>query len=449
MASVAAVEDYPRISLVREPEHRLSYVLAHFDYVLLALALSLYAWGLLLIHSATVSHHGFRFVSRQLAWGGIGLVVMLLVAWCPGRWLRRWSFLMWLLCLGGVLLVYSHGTVAYGARRWLSFGPFRLQPSEFLKVALIVRLASLAASHHGRINTPSAFIHMTAVGGVTFVAILKQPDLGTAMVAAAVTAAILFVSGLDAVFFTSIAALGIVPMAMAVLLTYLHRPVAAASTAPFMVVTAVCGLVLVLAGRFWSLPFTRPSCVIPVTLCVMAGMALSPLIWSKLNPYQRKRLTTFLEPQKDARGAGYNLIQSRIAIGSGGVWGKGLWRGTQNMLGFLPHKHTDFIFSVLAEEMGFMGVAGMLVLMALFLFRAVMICLRAATPFDFYLGCGVVTLFAMHFLVNMGMTMGLMPITGLPLLLVSYGGSALISSFCCIGLLMNVCVSRAVIEDSM
>jgi rod shape determining protein RodA len=256
----------------------------------------------------------------------------------------------------------------------------------------------------------------------------------------AVTGGIVFVAGVDLVLFSCLFCLGALPLLAP--LFYLAAGWSI-SYGTSMYIAVACFLGLVFAAVVSWLADLQVSLGAPVlvTLALISGLMAGPFVFQKLNPYQRKRITSFLQPEADPKGSGYNLIQSRIAIGSGGLTGKGLLRGSQNVLGFLPHKHTDFIFSVLGEEFGFVGVSALIGTLVFLLFRCIVISFSAADNFSMLVGVGITCMFTFHFLVNIGMTIGLMPITGLPLLMVSYGGSSLLTSMFCIGILTNISIN--------
>jgi rod shape determining protein RodA len=285
-------------------------------------------------------------------------------------------------------LVLVLGHTAMGAQRWINIGPFVFQPSEFAKLIIIVTLADFLAGREGKLRNLKELIPCFVFVGVPMVLILLQPDLGTSLVFIAVLFGMLFIAA--------------------------GRPL------------LVCGIfgagLLGAIGMVWAhLKFGT---------------------WIPLHDYQLKRLIIFLDPWSDIQGAGYHVIQSQIAIGSSGFWGKGLMRGTQSFLEFLPIRHTDFIFSVLAEEFGFLGVLLLLTLFAVFLYRGVRIAAESRDLFGTLMAVGVVSMFAFHILVNIGMTVAIMPVTGLPLPLVSYGGSNMITNLAAIGVLLNIYLRR-------
>lgn len=416
-------------------------VLAGLDWLLIAAVMGLVALGLVLIYSATFRHFDTTFVQRQMTWFVAGSLVAAVVVAIPDYTFRRFAEVLFAGSLFLVLLVYVFGTKAYGAQRWLPVMGIRIQPSEFLKVATILLLAKYAERFRERINAPVALLTLGGIAGLAFVVILKQPDLGTAMAVTAITGGIVFVAGMDWVLMACLFCLGAVPLACPLVCIGLDWPVTHASVVPLALGIVLLFALVAVVARLGRMPIPLLTPLL-ICLALVAGILASPVVFHKLNPYQRQRLTSFLQPDADPRGSGYNLIQSMIAIGSGGLTGKGLYRGSQNVLGFLPHKHTDFIFSVLGEEWGFWGVVLLVLLIVLLLARSLLIAAAARDAFGTFVAVGITSMFAFHFLVNIGMTLGMMPITGLPLLFVSYGGSALMSAMFCVGLLLNVSLRR-------
>lgn len=423
---------------MRPPRVRSSLIelLSTLDLPLLAAVFSLMGMGLVLIHSATFPVHGHVMALKQMVWIAIGLVVFLGVSAVPVTTLRHYAPGIWLGCLVMVLLTYGLGVEAFGARRWLALGGgLRFQPSEFLKLGTILMQARCAAEFV-EAEDQGKFLPLTAMAVVTavsFVVIAKQPDLGTAATCFAVAGGMLLVMGMPIWSLVSLVLMGALPVGLPALMAWLERPVSIEVTMPLVLaLTALFLLILGLARLFRiDLVLWKPTLIY---LASAVGMLLGPRVWSALNPYQRLRLTGFLAPELDPRGSGYNLIQSLIAIGSGGIWGQGLGRGTQTNLGFLPHKHTDFIFSVCGEQLGFAGVVVLLGLFLLVFGRLLWLATRAATDFGALVITGVASLLAFQALVNLSMALGMAPITGIPLPFVSYGGSALIGYWMLLGL---------------
>ena len=317
-------------------------------------------------------------VQRQLIRFGIAYGLMLLLAQVPIHHLQRWT--PWLFGVGIVLLVavLLAGDVGKGAQRWLDLGVIRFQPSEMMKLAVPLMVAWFLAEN----PLPPSFGRVVVAGLLIIVPVLliaKQPDLGTALL-----------------------------------------------------ITTAGGFTLFLAGMSWRL-----------VLSLAAGAAaLAPGLWYLMHDYQRQRVLTFLNPESDPLGAGYHIIQSKIAIGSGGLYGKGWLNGTQSHLEFLPERHTDFIFAVFSEESGFVGV---LLLLALYLFvvmRGLFIATHAQDSFSRLVAGSITLTFFFYVFVNIGMVSGLLPVVGVPLPLISYGGTSMVTIMCGFGILMSIHTRR-------
>jgi len=322
------------------------------------------------------------WASRQMTRFAIALVAMVAAALIDIRYWFRSAYWIYGIALLLIVAVDVHGRAGLGAQRWISIGTFQLQPSEIMKIALVLALAryfhGLSAENAGRIRyliVPALLILApTAL-------VLKQPDLGTAMMLLAAGAILFFLGGV----------------------------------------------------RLWVFG-----------VGALAAAATAPLAWSMLRDYQKTRLYTFLQPDRDPLGAGYHILQSKIALGSGGLWGKGFLLGTQSHLSFLPEKQTDFIFTMIAEEFGLVGSATLLALYVLVIFYAFAIALRSRSQFGRLLGLGIAVNFFLYAFINMAMVMGLIPVVGVPLPLVSYGGTAMVTVMLGFGLLMNTGIHRDV-----
>ncbi len=322
------------------------------------------------------------WAERQIWRLGAGLVLLLVIALVDLRvWLAA-SFPIYAVVLALLVAVPYFGTSAGGARRWLEFGGgIQLQPSELMKVSLVMALG--AYFHYcadGKISKPLYLIVPLVLVAVPAALIVKQPDLGTAALILVVGLAVIFQAGVHWAYFV---AGGI----------------------------AVCS----------ALPF----------------------LWHTLRDYQKERIYTFLDPERDPLGAGYHILQSKIAVGSGGLEGKGLMGGTQSQLNFLPEKHTDFIFTTLAEELGLIGASGLLGLYALLLAFGVYTAWRAESRFGQLVAGGVTFMFFLYIFINVAMVTGLVPVVGVPLPLVSYGGTALLTLMAGLGLVLNVALHRS------
>lgn len=370
--------------------------LRHFDYLLLAAVLGLVGFGMVMIYSATHSDpqlaSPFYYVKVQALATVMGAAAMIAVAFIDFRGLQAYRRQIYFGIIIMVLVVYVVGTAAQGSQRWINLGFFNLQPSELAKVGMILAVSAYLAerSQEGL----DARTTMATLGYMLPPALLIffQPDIGTMLVIVAVTMALLFVSGTRILHF------------------------------------AVLGLG-VGVGLFMVLK------VLP-----MIGIQI-------FKPYQVDRLLVFLHPDTDIGGSGYHLLQSKIAIGSGMVVGKGLYNGTQTQLNFLPEHHTDFIFSVLGEELGFIGGAILLLLYMVVIWRGLRIAVISETLFGALVAAGVVTMLLFQIFVNIGMTIGIMPITGIPLPFMSYGGSAMVANMVAIGLLESIHVRSRMAGD--
>ncbi len=360
------------------------------DWLAVLLAAILLGTGLSFIYSASWRGEEMGIVGswfrRQIWWAALGTVLATALAAVDYRFWIRTAWWLYLAALGLLALVLVVGTKVYGAYRWLNVFGVLVQPSEFAKVALVVLLARVLG---GGALAPRSFGTL-AVGlllmALPFLLILVEPDLGTAMVLVPTTAIMLFAAGA----------------------AFRH----------------LAGLALLGVGGI--------------------GLALSPLGHFLLSDYQHERILTFLDPSRDPLGSGWNALQSAIAVGSGGFWGKGFLNGSQNVLGFLPRtvSPTDFIFPVLAEEKGFIGASALLLVFAFLLTRYLRTAWTAGDPAGSLLATGIAGLLFCHVFVNVGMTIGLLPITGLPLPFVSSGGSFMVSTLAGFGLVQSVHVRR-------
>ena len=353
--------------------------LRRIDFVLLSASLAIIFYSLIVISSAThVNTPGeerYWFVERQGIFAAVNIVIAILFLNFDYRGLQQYGKQLYIFNLLMLAAVMFFGHAALGAQRWIQIGPISLQPSEFSKLIMIVCMASILEDKIGQINSFQDLLPVAAYIGVPFLLVLKQPDLGTSLV-------------FMAIFFGMI---------------------------------IVCGI-------RWR---------ILIGLCV-AGIASMPLIWQFLKDYQKMRIMVFLDPNVDPLGSGYHIIQSKIAIGSGMIFGKGLFEGTQSQLNFLPENHTDFIFAVVGEELGFVGAVILLLLYLVIFLRGLSIAKNASDVFGRLLAVGITSMLAFHVLVNVGMTTGIMPVTGIPLPLMSYGVSALTTDILAIAILMNI-----------
>lgn len=362
---------------------------------------------------------------RQAVWMVISFGGLLAAASVRLRHLENivWpAFLFSLLLLALTLLI---GPKIAGSQRWLALGPVRLQPSELTKVTYILMMSYLLGSTVEGTRKLGITLASFALTLVPMMLILREPDLGTSLVFLAVWVGLVFWYGVPGLLL-----LGAGSAAVSAVFSFYSETVAS-SPWPWAIYLLVLLLVLYL---------TRLSILISVVLLaanILTGIGI-PFFWERLQGYQQERILTFFDPTRDAFGAGYQAIQSKVAIGTGGLFGTHYLQGTQKGLAFLPERHTDFIFSVLGEELGFFGGLGLLVLFFVMLWRGTRYAAAARRPFARFVAIGVVSYFLFHVVTNVAITTGLLPVTGLPLPLVSYGGSNLLTSSILVGLLMNV-----------
>jgi rod shape determining protein RodA len=355
----------------------------NFDWVLLLLLLLLAAISVLNLYSATYAIRdvgGSQVFFKQIYWFMIGFAVFLLMTTFNYYALERLAYPAYIFTIALLILVLFVGKVTSGSQRWLNLGPISFQPSELAKISLVIVLAKFFSEKRGyRGYRLKDLWQPFLLIGAPSILILKEPDLGTAM--------------------------------------------------------------LLVAGSLSMILFVKVSWK---SLMILMGSALSlaPFVWFSLKEYQRMRILTFLRPDMDPFGAGYHINQSKIAIGSGQFWGKGFLNGTQTRLHFLPEQHTDFAFSVLAEEWGFVGSALLLILYLFLILWGLNIAKVSKDRFGSIMSVGIVVFIFWQVVINVGMVTGLLPVVGIPLLLFSYGGSSLISTMAAMGLLMNISMRR-------
>lgn len=395
------------------------------DSTLVALAFLLTLFGLAMVYSAgqtDVPTLVARLYKLQMIWFCVGLGAAYVASRASVRfldWVATPGYVLACLLLLLLLFVGAGAGTAAGTKSWLAVGGVRLgQPSELAKVAVILMLAKILAA---RREAPKSLLDLWKPGLAVFVPwvlIMQQPDLGTGIVFVGIFFAMLFWAGVSWQ-----------------LLVLVASPVVSLILAFGPGVWGAWFLVLI-ALVLWYKPYLVEGVVV-VLANVVTGV-VAPILWDKLNPYQQKRLLVFLDPSTDPRASGYHVIQSQVAIGSGGWFGKGFTLGSQKRLAFLPAQHTDFIFPVVGEELGFLGVTIALSLFLMLLLRSVRIAARSPDPFPSLVAFGLASAWFVHILVNVGMTLNLMPITGIPLPFFSYGGSFMLSCWISVGILVRI-----------
>ncbi len=362
-------------------------LLKNFDYILFCITVLITSIGVAMIYSASyyngqlLSSAGLSYPYRQLIWAVIGLISLLIVITVNYQKVMKYAYLLYGLNILLLVLVSIFGQVSQGARRWISLGFLSFQPSELVKITLILALVYYLKDRTQEIKRVRGLLVPFALTLVPFIIIIKQPDLGTAFTLLPILLILLYLAGAKSRHLTAIILIGVLVVA-------------------------------------------------PLTYHFI------------LKDYQKERLTVFINPDLDPLGAAYSLNQSKIAIGSGQFWGKGWLNGSQTHLRFLTAQYTDFIFPVMAEEWGFVGASLLFLFYFILLGRGMSIALRAKDSSGALLAAGLTAMIGFHIFINVGMTMGMMPVTGLPLPLMSYGGSSLLVTMLSIGLLLNINMRR-------
>jgi rod shape determining protein RodA len=363
-----------------------------------------------------------RLWKTQLVWFGLALVAAYAASRCSVRlidWLTWPAYFLSVAMLVLLLFIGKGAGTAASTKSWLAIGGFRIgQPSELAKITVVLALAKVLATFK---EPPKSLLELwkpALVVGVPWMLIMKQPDLGTGIVFVGFAFAMLFWSGVSWPLLVLVAS----PVVSLIL--------------TFSVQVWGAWFLLLLALVLWYKPYLYEGIFLAVTNVVFG--VLAPIIWDRLAPYQQKRLLVFLNPEIDRRAAGYHVLQSQIAIGSGGLFGRGFTQGPQKRLAFLPAQHTDFIFAVVGEELGFIGVLLAFTLFLLLFLRVTKIAERANDSFSSLVAFGLLASWFVHVLVNVGMTLNLMPITGIPLPFFSYGGSFMLASWIAVGLLVRI-----------
>jgi len=352
------------------------------NFSLIVVVLLICAIGIVIVSSATYGLGYEKFMKTQIVSIILGIIAIVIILFIDYHTIAKMYIPIYVISnlLLVAVLIFGSGAESWGANRWIRIGGFQFQPSDFAKIGVIIAMAKFLDDNKDSIDKLSTLLKIGAFAGLPMLLIAKQPDLGTTMAFAFFTFGMTFIAGLK----------------------YKH-----------ILVTAIIGVLSI------------------------------PIAWiGFLQDYHKNRIITFLYPELDPMGKGYHAIQSKMAVGNGMIFGRGLFKGTQSQFGFLPEKQTDFIFSVLAEELGFIGVVVLLTLYAIMLFKCINIARDAKDDLGSYITTGVTFMLAFHIFANIGMTIGLMPVTGKPLPFVSYGGTFMLSNMMAIGLVLNVNMRR-------
>ncbi len=354
--------------------------------------------------------------------GGLGCCLAVAIARNRYERLIQWKWVIYGITNISLIAVQLIGTTALGAQRWINIAGFHVQPSEFAKVGVIITIAALL--HDRTIPTILDLIRVLAIAAVPWGLVFIEPNLGTSLVFGAITLGMLYWGNVHSGWLVLLIA-----PAFSALLFNIYQP------------AGIIWAVLIGFVGWWSLPWRWLGGPAALLMNLGAGK-LGHTLWNILQDYQKQRITGFLNPEQDPLGSGYHLIQSRIAIGAGQLFGRGLHQGTQTQLNFIPEQHTDFIFSAIGEELGFIGCVGVLLAFWIICWRLVMIAITAKDAFGSLLVIGVLSMLVFQVFVNIGMNIGLAPVTGIPLPFLSYGRSALLSNFIAIGLAQSVANHR-------
>lgn len=352
-----------------------------FDFILIITVLILCVYGLLMIKSATLSYENIRFVKTQAISGLIGLAFIIILILLDYKLLGKLYIPIYIISVGMLIavLVMGVGDKQWGSKSWLYIGSFGFQPAEFVKIGLIISLAKFIDLNKDSLNEPFTLLKILAFAFFPVALILKQPDAGTAMVFIFFIAAMLFIAGIKWQYIGYAFALGLLSL---------------------------------------------------------------PVLWLKLDVYQKNRFFNFFEPERDTSNTGLQFIQGRIAIGSGKLFGRGLFQGVQTQNNYIPEKQTDYIFAVLGEELGFIGGMGLIFLYLVMIQRIIRVAKNSSDLFGSLMCVGIAGMFLFHIWENIGMTIGLMPITGIPLPFLSYGGTFQLANLICIGIVLSVGLHR-------
>ena len=425
-------------------------ILNRFDYFLILVVAILVTFGVLFIYSSSINSEGVSVTNeyvKQIIWASIGLVLMIFVTLYDYR--KTKDFSLWIYIAYIFILIYTRifGRYVNGAKSWIGIGEFGIQPSEFGKIFFILFLARYLDNSKNESGL-KRFIIATVILLIPMGLILLQPDMGTASVYFPIFIVMCFFANIPFVYIFYILSYGI----LAIFFTFIpvwnmeinsnpNQFLQIFSNLKLMLILISSTGIITLLGIIIRRYFHAPKYIFWISYAfsiLTLALASSILLGKVLKDYQIKRLIIFMDPNTDPLGSGWNIIQSKIAIGAGGLFGQSYLHGTQSHYRFLPQQSTDFIFSILSEEFGFIGG---IVVFSLYLFifiRILIITQKCSNRYGCYIAVGIFAMFIYHFVINVGMVMGIMPITGIPLLFLSYGGSSLLTAMTCIGLLMSI-----------
>ncbi len=406
-------------------QSRINYNLQDkFDFGIFLPAIMLIGIGLIAIFSSTLNHPtASGNFQKQFFWVIVSLIAFFIIYFLPHRTFSLIAVPSYILSILLLIAVEFVGKKVYGAQSWLSIGPFGFQPSEFAKISTVLFLAYWLSRSNRDMNKVKDVGLALLIGFVPIMLILMEPDLGTAIVFIFITLILIYWSGISLFGLFIVLSPGFVTFASLFGLTYF---------------IAALVLILFLLYTFKQNLFTSAT----VFVMNLAAGFLFDYAFRILKPHQQKRIESFLDPGADPLGAGYNAMQAKVAIGSGGFWGKGLLEGNQTQLRFIPEQWTDFIYCVIGEEFGFIGSMFVIILFLIIFMRLLKLTSLIKDGFSNLVLVGILTIFFIHFSINIGMNVGITPVIGLPLPLLSYGGSSLLANMILLGIASNLYRNR-------
>ncbi|MFZ1289141.1 MAG: rod shape-determining protein RodA [Melioribacteraceae bacterium] len=404
-----------------EPSNK---ILDKFDFVIFITVSLLTAIGMLAVYSATYTHPtAYGNFNKQLISGIIAFIFFFIAYLIPYKTYRYLAIPIYTLSIISLLAVIFIGKTVYGSKSWVSFGPIGFQPSEFAKIGLILFLSFFLTRKRKNPNSFSDLFYISVITLIPVALILMQPDMGTAIVYIIISLIMVFWSGVDLFWFF-----------------LLISPVVVVFASLFGLATFFIAMILVIA----LLVYFKRNIFVNASIIVLNISAAYLMDYGihYLKPHQQKRIETFINPLADPLGAGYNIMQTKVAIGSGGIWGKGFLHGNQTQLKFIPEQWTDFIFCVIGEEFGFVGSILTVSLFIILFIKLVSIATHTKNIFGSSVVVGILALLFTHFAINIGMNIGVAPVIGLPLPFLSFGGSSLIVNMTLIGIALNFYKNR-------
>ncbi|MDC7221454.1 MAG: rod shape-determining protein RodA [Spirochaetales bacterium] len=421
-----------------------------YDFVLILTVITLTIIGILFIYSSGITSIGENVSNeylKQIFWGISGIVIMFIISFIDYRRIKLISLYLYIFFIFLLLITVLFGAVRNGARSWLGIGALGIQPSEFAKIATIIFLASYLEDNSKEIESFRVFATACIIVALPTMLIMAQPDLGTTLVFFPILMSVLYIGGANLKYLGFVILLIILS---SIFITFnawdlylsqdfkvLGRVFNDSDIMMYFILGM--GLLILLSSAGYILFRKRVYFwLLYIKTALLMSYFLTLGAFKALKGYQLMRLVVFLNPQVDPRGSGWNIIQSVTAVGSGGISGKGFLQGTQSHYRFLPQQSTDFIFSIFAEESGFLGSLVLFFLFSLIIIRGLYIVSTSKDRFGAYISAGIVGMFSFHIIENIGMAIGIMPITGIPLLFLSYGGSSLWTAFISIGIMLSI-----------